>query len=239
MKELKISSFFVWLGILLASLLSSCNIETNQSKSDLLEKKRDVQPFSRIEMDGGYQVIIEQADTNSLIVLTPEANQDRIRVWNQGETLRIKTDMNNVSTIEAKLLIKVKKLEYLKIRGGVNLENTGQLQLENFEIDVEGGANIDMYLKANIFKASSKGGVNMMFKGQADEFYATSEGAGNIDAIKLEAKYVHCRVAGVGNASVYPTEKLDATVEGVGKIGYRGNPEVNKNVNGIGLVYRK
>ncbi len=239
MKELKISSFFVWLGILLASLLSSCNIETNQTKSTLFEEKREVEPFTRIEMDGGYQVIIEQGDTNSLIVITPEANQDRIRVWNQGEILRIKTDMNNVSTVEAKLLIKVKKLEYLKIRGGVNLENKGQLHLENFEIDVEGGANIDMYLEANVFKANSKGGVNMMFKGQTNEFHATSEGAGNIDAIKLEAKYVHCRVAGVGNASVYPTEKLDATVEGVGKIGYRGSPEVNKNVNGIGLVYRK
>lgn len=239
MKDLKVSSFFVWLGILLASLLSSCNIDTNQSRTDLVERTCQIEPFTRIEMDGGYLVTIEQADTASLIINAPKSYQDKIRVWNQGSTLKIRTDKDNITTQETRLIIKVDSLEFLKIRGGVNLETKGELNLSQLEIDVEGGANIDMQVNAGTLKTDSKGGVNMMLKGQVDEFYATTEGAGNIDAIKLEARYVRCRVAGVGNASVYPTEKLDATVEGVGKIGYRGSPEVNKTVNGIGLVYRK
>jgi hypothetical protein len=50
---------------------------------------------------------------------------------------------------------------------------------------------------------------------------------------------VICRVSGVGNASVYALKNLDATLEGVGKIGYRGDPVIVKKVNGIGAVYKK
>jgi hypothetical protein len=239
MKSFKLSSFLVWLGILLAGLLSSCNIDTNRSRSALEEKSFDIEHFKRIEMDGGYHVTLQQSDSTSLTVITPESNMKRIRVSNHGNTLRIKNNVNNVTAQETKLTITFDSLEYIKIRGGVNLETNGELNLDDFEIDVEGGANISIKLNANIFRAKSQGGVNMDLRGRVDQFYASSEGAGNIDAGRLESRYVKCRVAGVGNATVYPTEKLDATVEGIGKIGYRGDPVVNKTVNGIGLVYRR
>ncbi len=239
MKNLKLSSFFVWLGIVLAGLLNSCDSGAKRSKADAVENNVEVEKFTRIEMDGGYFVTIQQGAEASIQVVSSESNFSRIRIWNQGETLRIKTNYNNVTTEETRLFITVDTLEYIKIRGGVNLETIGDLTQNELELDVEGGANIKVQFIGRTLKAKSQGGVNMEFKGSADEFIASTEGAGNIDAGKLEARYVKCRVAGVGNATVFPTEQLDATVEGIGKIGYRGDPIVNKNVNGIGMVYRR
>ncbi|HPR60433.1 MAG TPA: DUF2807 domain-containing protein, partial [Prolixibacteraceae bacterium] len=101
------------------------------------------------------------------------------------------------------------------------------------------GANVNMQTKANYIRVKAEGGVNIEIEGVSDELVAISEGAGNIDADRLTAKNVSCRVSGVGNASVYATNELNATIEGVGRIGYRGNPVVNKKVSGIGVVHQR
>jgi hypothetical protein len=239
MKYIKLSSFFIWLGALLATLLSSCNIEANRASGNTTEVQYQFENFSRIEMEGGYSVQIQQGEVSSISVFTKENLQKRVIVKQNGETLKIKTPNNEVSTQETRLLITISKLNVIKVRGGANIETIGELNLDTIKLDVEGGANIRMDINANILEANSKGGVNMDFRGTVDQFIASTEGAGNIDAGKLEARYVKCRVAGVGNAVVYALEELDATVEGIGKIGYRGSPNVKKNVNGIGLVYRR
>jgi hypothetical protein len=42
----------------------------------------------------------------------------------------------------------------------------------------------------------------------------------------------------VGTGAVYATETLHAKIEGVGKLKYRGNPEVTKDIEGLGSVSR-
>jgi hypothetical protein len=205
-----------------------------------IENDIPVESFNRIKLEGGYTVELQQGDVQAdLVIRTTESMMNRIDVKVDGDQLRITTNLHNVSTDEVKLIITVKNLEELIIEGGVNLSTTGVLNLKDFNLEVKGGANVKMHLNAQDFTARAEGGVNMDFKGSANLFNARTEGAGNIDADNLEAKIVRCRVAGVGNASVYATQELHAHLEGVGKIGYRGNPEIFKEVNGIGVVYRK
>jgi len=169
---------------------------------------------------------------------TPQL-QDKVRIRVEDGELHIKSKISNLGSDEIKLYITVKDLQNIDIEGGVYLSSPEYLNLKNLNIDVAGSAFINMKINAEEIRAKASGGVNMEFDGKTDRFYAVTEGAGNIDADHLESKEVECRVSGVGNASVFATEKLKATVEGVGKIGYRGDPEINKQVSGIGMVYRK
>jgi len=235
---IRVSSIFVLLGIFLASLFSSCTADIRRNQSEYIEKDYEVENFSKIKFEGGYNVKLIQGDKPSFVMTTSYELHDKVRIWVEDNMLHVKTKVNNLGADEIKLTITVKDLESIKIEGGVFLTTLGYLQMKDFDLQVEGGAHIDMKLKAESIRAKASGGVNMEFEGTTDRFTAISEGAGNIDADRLEAKTVECRVAGVGNASVYATEKLNATVEGLGKIGYRGNPELTKQVNGIGMVYR-
>ncbi|MBN1927058.1 MAG: DUF2807 domain-containing protein [Prolixibacteraceae bacterium] len=239
MRLLKISSIFTLLGILLATLLTSCTASINRDHSEYVEKNFEVEDFSKIKFEGAYNIKLTQGDEHSVVVKTSEQIHDRVRVWVDDDRLNFKTRGNNINSDEILVSITFKNIENIKIEGGAYLSTVGYIDVDDFEIDVEGGANIDIKIKADRISTHAAGGVNMEFQGVANEFSATSEGAGNIDADNLEAKYVKCKVSGVGNASVFATEKLIATVEGVGKIGYRGNPDIEKNVSGIGLVYRK
>jgi len=239
MKITGISSIIVLLGVLLASLLNSCTTDVKRGQSDYVEKDYGVEDFNRIKFEGAYNVKIVQGEKPSLVMTTTKQLHEKVKIRVDNNVLYVKSKINNLGSDEIKLTITVKDLEDIKIEGGVFLTSLGVLKLKDLNLVVEGSAYINLKLNAEYFKARASGGVNMEFEGKTDHFYAISEGAGNIDADHLEAKIVECRVSGVGNASVFATEKLDATVEGLGKIGYRGDPSVNKQVNGIGMVYRK
>ena len=65
-------------------------------------------------------------------------------------------------------------------------------------------------------------------------------GAGNVSAGDLKAKDVDVTMSGAGNANVYASNKLDATISGAGSVTYAGDPPtVNKNVSGIGSIAKK
>ena len=237
--NIRSNSIIILLGILLASLLESCSADFRKNQSDFIEKDYDVQHFDKIIFEGGYNVKLTQGNTSSLVMNTSEQLHKKVKIWVDNDILHVKTKVSNLGTDEIKLLITVKDLNDIKIEGGVFLTTIGVLELKDLNIEVEGGAHINMKINTEDLRARASGGVNMDFEGTADHFSAITEGAGNIDADHLEAKNVNCRVSGVGNASVFATERLNATVEGLGKISYRGDPVINKRVNGIGLVYKK
>jgi hypothetical protein len=239
MKKSGTSSIFVLLGILLASIFSSCTTDMKKSQSDYIEKDYNVESFNRIKFEGAYNVKLIQGEKPAIVMTTTEQLHEKVKIRVDNNVLYIKSKINHLGTDDIKLTITVKDLEDIKIEGGVFLTSIGVLELKDLNLTVEGSAYINLKLNAEQLRARASGGVNMEFEGKTDRFYAISEGAGNIDADHLESKIVECRVSGVGNASVYATEKLDATVEGLGKIGYRGDPSVNKQVNGIGMIYRK
>jgi hypothetical protein len=239
MKMFRISSIFILLGILLAALFNSCTADMRRSHSDYVEKDYEVADFNRIKFEGAYNAKLVQGDKPAFVMTTTQQLQNKVKIRVEDSTLYIKSKINNLGTDEIKLLITVNQLEDIKIEGGVFLTSVGFLELKDLNLTVEGSAFINLKLNAEQIRTRASGGVNMEFEGKTDRFYAISEGAGNIDADHLESKIVECRVSGVGNASVFATEKLDATVEGLGKIGYRGDPTINKQVSGIGMVYRK
>ncbi len=239
MKNYKFVSIFTLLGILLANLLTSCTASLNNSTEAKVTKEYEIEDFEKIKLDGAFNVELSQDETPKLIIETTQTHHDNLKVQFKNNTLDIESKQKNITSNEIKLLITFKKIESLDIEGGINLKTEGYLTFDDFKLDVEGGANINMELTANQIIAKIEGGVNMDLKGRADYFKFTTEGASNIDADHLEARHVKCSVTGVGNASVYATEKLEAYLEGLGKIGYRGDPKIDKQVNGIGVIYKK
>ncbi|HKK81004.1 MAG TPA: head GIN domain-containing protein [Prolixibacteraceae bacterium] len=234
----RIGSLIVLLGALLASLLTSCDPGFKQS-NDFPEKKIQTEAFNRIILQGGYNVTLSQSEKSSLTIQASTANKNKLDIDVKDSTLYVKMRNPNISVKDTKLNISISDLKSLKLEGGLNLVTNGFLDLKKVFIDIAGGANAKFQLTANEIRAETEGGVNLEFEGITNDFTIKTEGAGNIDADRLEAQNVTCKIAGVGNASVYPTETLNAQLEGIGKISYRGNPVVTKQIEGIGLIYRK
>jgi hypothetical protein len=233
---LRISSLIFALGLMVAKLFASPGTPVQQSWDDSDTRTYNVQPFTKVHLEGTFKVILEQGSQSGLRIKTDADNFKYIDVQSDSQSLNLKITKKHFDFDELILYISFKELEELYIEGGISLDTKGYVDLKDFYLDVEGGACIEMNLKANNVKVVGQGGVKLKFDGVADELDATLSGAGYLNAIDLKTKKVDFKIEGVGAGSVYATEVLNATISGVGKIRYKGEPKVNKNIEGIGLV---
>jgi len=233
---LKVGSLIFVLGLLVSKLFGNPIMPVQQSWDDEDTRTYNIHPFTKIFLEGTFKVILEQGSQSGLRIKTDEDIFKYVDVQSDAASLTLKITKKHFDFEKLILYITFKNLEELKIEGGISLETKGYVELKNFYLNVQGGADIEMNLKAENVKVIGEGGVKMEFDGIASELDATVSGAGYLDAIDLKARKVDIKIEGVGAASVYATENLYASISGIGKIRYNGEPVVFKNIEGIGLV---
>ncbi len=233
---LRISSLIFSLGLMVSRLFASPVIPFQQNLDDSDIRSYQVQPFTKIHLEGTFKVILEQGTQPGLRIKTDEGNFKYIDVNSDSQSLGLKITKKHFDFDELILYISFKDLEELYIEGGISLETKGYVDLKDFFLHAEGGANIEMNLKANKVKVVGQGGMKLEFDGIADELDASLSGAAYLNAIDLKTKKTDIKIEGVGAGSVYATDELNARISGVGKIRYKGDPKVFKNIEGIGLV---
>lgn len=235
---LRISSLIFALGLLVAKLFGSPVESVQKSWEGTETRTYNIEPFTKIYLEGTFKVVLDQGARPGLRIKTDVDNFQHIDVQSDAQSLNLKIKKKNLNFERLTLYITFKDLEKMVIEGGVQMETTGYVDLKDFYLHVEGGANIEMNMKANRLRVIGAGGVKLEFDGIVNELDASISGAGYLDAANLKAKRADVRIEGLGAGCVYATDVLNATISGVGKIRYKGEPQVYKRVEGIGLVSR-
>jgi hypothetical protein len=225
----------IFMPLLLAVIFSGCVFA--QEEQNWPSKTFKSGDFTRIKLDGGFQVYLIQGDE---CIVTVKSNNsdvfDNIKIANYQNEVSIQMDASIFKYRRVSLYITFKTLEKLKIEGGVNLKTNGYLDLNDFDVHIEGGANADLNMKAENVKVYGEGGFLFEMKGVAERLDVTIKGAGHVGASELKTKDVSFVVAGFGTGSVYATKTLYAKIEGVGKLRYKGDPKVDQYIDGLGSV---
>ncbi|HKI88929.1 MAG TPA: head GIN domain-containing protein [Draconibacterium sp.] len=202
-------------------------------------KTYQLNDFREIYLKGGYKVYLIQGNENSLTVKASDDKVfDYLKIRNNRSSLGLEIDRERFNFDRVNLYITFKNIERVEIEGGVRLKTKGYLDLNDIYVSVEGGAKIELDMKARNVEVNGEGGVLFELNGVAEQLKVHLSGAGHVDASELKTKNVTFHVEGVGTGIVYATETLHAQIEGVGKVKYRGNPEVTKDIEGLGSVSR-
>lgn len=210
-----------------------------QSDSDWESKTYDVGNFSIIHLEGGYKVYLAQGNECSVKVKANDNDVfDYLKIKKVGRKLDVSIEDKYFNFDRINLYITVRNIEEMNVEGGLNLKTKGYLDVEDLRLHVQGGAKIELDLKADDIELVGEGGILVEMSGVSKKLDVRLSGAGHIDAEELKTEDVSFRLEGVGTGTVYATETLDAKIEGVGKIKYRGNPRVTKNIEGLGSVKR-
>ena len=179
------------------------------------EQVRSVTPFKTIDSQGPVSLVVEVGKAYSLRV---EGNQkfiDRVKTEVVNGELRLSfADKNskNVNIDDAERVV-VTMPELTSFRG----EGAG-LMIERFDVNYRGAGSLQM-------------------NGKVGQLRLNAEGVGEVDARALIAQDADVTFRGIGDVSVHATNKLNASVQGLGNLTYYGKPaSVSKSVSGIGNV---
>jgi hypothetical protein len=91
-------------------------------------------------------------------------------------------------------------------------------------------------IHGDTFTLTIDGAGDVEVTGSTDVLRVSLDGAGDVNAKQLTARYAVADLSGAGNISVNATDRLDASIDGVGVIDYVGAPRVTKSVSGAGHV---
>lgn len=202
-------------------------------------KSYELGEFNKIYLEGAFKVYLIQGNECELTVKTTNEDIfDDLIIKNENGKLHIKLDRDFFLFSRVNLYVTFKQLEQLEVEGGVNMKTRGYIDLNDFSMSVEGGAKIEMDVKADVISFTGEGGFLFELKGVTKSLEVKISGAGNVDAKDLKAQNVDFRVEGFGTGSVHAVKTLNARIEGVGKIRYKGDPKVTQYIDGLGSVKR-
>ena len=222
-----------------AAILILFAIQAADAQNDINWESKiyNVGEFNSIRLEGGFRVFLFQGETNEVKIKSPDNDvYSNIRVTNENKELLIKINQTIFDYSRVNLYITFRDLQKLEIDGGVNLKTNGYLDLTDFYADIEGGANVELRMKAKSVIIHGEGGFLFDIKGVTDLLDVSISGAGHVSAGNMKSKDVKFRIQGFGTGNVDAINTLDARIEGAGILKYKGNPKVNQYIDGLGSV---
>jgi hypothetical protein len=183
-------------------------------------ESRDVTGFNEVVVNGAYRVEIEGSEPRSLEIEADDNILPLIKTEVVDGRLQIGNDRSYNTQSLPVVRIGMSDLRMLSLPGAGDIRLSG-VSNDSLKITVDGAGKLSA-------------------SGETENLDVTLNGAGMLDARELRAQSATVVSNGAGMSSVYASESLNATVNGVGGIDFYGHPKiVNQKVNGIGQINKK
>lgn len=219
LKTNKMKYLFIFPGLLILALFTSCSDEETISGSgQLITESRDVDFFTKVRSEGIFEVTITQGSSKLLEVTADDniMNQVRTRVINNELQLYLDDDYN-YSGITIRANITTTSLNAL-VNSGV-----GHMQVH----DVDESGSFSIY---------NSGTGDISIDGSAANLSITDEGTGDIRAFDFFVENCSIDIEGSGSVYIHCSDNLDINIEGSGNVHYKGSPAINTSIIGSGQV---
>ncbi len=222
---------------------SGDSVSVIQGSGTIGERMESFPAFNSIKLEKtlvANLIIKQQMGDSSRITINGDENIiDKVVCKEENGTLKLSLEEGHkLSYNNLIILVSTPSLS------GIALESAGRVTLENkftvsdLHVTIEGfGAFHADSLYCSSLHCRLKGVGGMKIGGKSNLADLSLESAGEIDAKNLEAINVNARLKGVGQIICNPTKSLNASLQGAGRIVYKGEPKQKKlSSSGVGKI---
>jgi hypothetical protein len=182
-------------------------------------QKREVPAFTSISTEGSFTIEVTCQKALSLEVEGDDNVLEYVTAEVGNNILRLKNTKSYSTNEPVKFKISVPNLEGISVNGAGHIDIKG-MNNDKFEIDTNGAPTI-------------------IAAGNTKVIDISANGAGKIDTQHLHASRGVVDSRGVSHIDLDVANQLDITVQGPSTVTYKGDPVVNKTVQGPGKVERR
>jgi len=212
---------------------------TVRGSGNVTTEQRAVDNFSSIELASLGKLVIELGDQEALRVEAEENLLEYIETEVRGRTLEIgsRRGINLNPSEPIYFYLTVVSLDSISVSGLGDVE-APDLESDNFSIEISGGGNVNIdSLQARRLRATISGlGSLDIDAGQVNDQDIEISGAGDYNAGEVESLTAEVDISGLGSATLRVSDQLDTHISGSGSVRYHGDPDVSKNISGLGSV---
>ena len=219
----------------LSFLINSC-VNSIDGNGNVINEIRDVDSFNKIDISGGYEVVINQGDKESLEIEIDENLLEYIKTEVKNNTLFISSEKSFGKAEAFKLYITAVNIKDIDVSGAIELSNKGIYTGKKLEIEVSGAGDINLDLVVDKLTMDLSGASETKLKGSATDFEINLSGASELDAEKFKTQHTVIDISGAGEATVFAKKTLEVEISGAGSVRFKGNPKVKKEISGAGSI---
>jgi len=205
---------------------------------------RHLSGFHAVDVGGPFDVKLTQGTTESVRVEAPEEVISRITTEVENGVLKIYNKHNENFHFgdlfrHKKILVYVtiKDVNSIVVSGSGDVDFRNGLHGDKLSLRVSGSGDVNGALEVKTLETSISGSGDVSISGHAETSAVRVSGSGDYSGRGLITQNTDVHVSGSGDASIYASNKVDASVSGSGDISYGGHPKsVYKAKSGSGDI---
>jgi hypothetical protein len=170
-----------------------------------------------VKQGNNYRVEIE-ADDDALDKLEVEVKGDRL-------VIRTRKGSWNWGGDKVKAWITLPNIDGLSVSGSGELVTQGTIRVSDLDLSVSGSGDLEASIDGGDVDGSISGSGKIMITGNGDKMNLSISGSGKFVGDDFKVAECTARISGSGNAKVYATEEVDASISGSGTVYYKGDPK--------------
>jgi hypothetical protein len=225
--------------LIIPFILAQCGLNFKRGNGNIDRMVYDLKEFRKLFVGGNYDLRLVPSDVSRVVIETDQNLMRYINVELHDGSLNI----NNVYTLKGSRGIVVEvyyqTVEQVHSTGNSKISHEGILEAENLRVGLSGAGAIDLEINTDKVQVDMSGAGVVELRGKTRRQETHISGAGGLVAENLISEECYIHLSGLGGASVYVSEKLEASITGIGGITYAGRPNlVEKQITGLGKIQR-
>jgi hypothetical protein len=231
----------------IAILFSSCHVRDIQigegidGNGNVTTQTRSVEGnFSKIDVNRGLNVSIEQSDSYFVEVEADDNLQSHITTKVENGTLIITTDEDIDEATAKNIHVKMPSLTEIETSGGSSATTNGTYKGTDISVKSSSGSQADLNLEFDNIHCEASSGSSINLNGKALSLSTDSSGGSEIEATNLLVNDVISKSTGGSSTDVHPIVSLKGKASGGSSISYDSSPRtVTKDESSGGSVSKE
>jgi hypothetical protein len=228
---------------IIALLFSSCkySVDLNNGIDGngtlKTETRSATEPFTKVFVKRGIDVVIEQADVAKIVVETDENLLEHITTKIENGRLTITSDENIGDYKKRTVYVTLPIINTIETTSGSSVKCKNTLKGTNLVAKSSSGSDINVTAEFDEIKCESTSGSEINISGKALKLNTASSSGSEINAGKLLANEIYSQSTSGSSTIVRPLVKLSGKASSGSSIEYEGNPKtINKEETSGGSV---
>jgi hypothetical protein len=207
---------------------------------ELVRESREVGTFHSVRFDGHGDLEVTVGREFSVVVETTAKALSSVETEVHGEELRIRRE-RRARRAPLRVEITMPVMASLELNGSAEARVLGPVHAPKFAVRIEGSGSASIAeLNVDAFDIDLEGSGRIDAAGAADRLDLETEGSATMQLAKLEVKDASITIEGSGEADLHVSSSLSGRIDGSGEIRLTGSPrEMSVRTNGSGRIIQK
>lgn len=204
------------------------------------QQVRTLAPFDELSVIGNIEVVLEEGEEEKAVIYTKNIDENDVSISVKGDVLKIrlyKTVFKNNEDV--KIEITYRKLRIVKGSAGAHVYNNSTLEGDKIIARAHSGAKVDLSVNVDALDGAAYEGAELKVRGKTESQEVVAATGGQYKALNLDSNRTIVKANTGGEAEVVANDKIEASANTGGRIGYKGDPN-NENTRSkiAGNIYK-